>query len=144
MNVRCNKYHWNIISRKNSPKANPYSTQYDNEVHEGNQEQNLLQVEIQAQRPRLPIKVWGKLHQNLLTCSNVISIQILLIILVINRWHTCQVDFMLTYLQTTIYHDLYMNILKRKYKKTENGKTHLLNLIKNLYIKKQAGIVWND
>jgi hypothetical protein len=72
------------------------------------------------------------------------SIQLLLALSILNKWHTRQVDFVLACTQADIEFDMYMELpagIKMKY---GNGKTHVLKLLKNLYSQKQAGQVWNQ
>ena len=52
-------------------------------------------------------------------------------------------DFALSYTQTPIYNDIYMRLPKGIKTKTGSGKTHVLKLINNFYIQKQAGLVCN-
>ena len=42
-----------------------------------------------------------------------------------------------------IEYDLYMEFAKGFNTKEEDGKTHVLQLLKNLYVQKQVGQVWN-
>ena len=50
---------------------------------------------------------------------------------------------MIAYSQAPIYHGLYMKLPKGIKIKTGNGKTHVLQLIKNFYGQNQAGRLWN-
>jgi hypothetical protein len=72
------------------------------------------------------------------------SIRLLLVLSIINRWHTRQVDFILAYPQADIEFDMYMELPQGIETKHGNGKTHVLKLLKNLYGQKQAGRVWNQ
>ena len=72
-----------------------------------------------------------------------ISIQLLLILLVVNQFHICQGDFVITYSQTPIKHYLYIKFPKGVYTNTGNIRTHVLNLVKNLYSKNQSGELLN-
>jgi hypothetical protein len=72
------------------------------------------------------------------------SIRLLLVLSILNNWHTRQVDFVLAYTQADIEFDIYMELpmgIETKYGK---GETHVLKLLKNLYGQKQAGRVWNQ
>ena len=68
------------------------------------------------------------------------STRLLLIISVINQWHTQQVDFMQPH--SLIEHELYINLPKWIETKTGNGKTHSLKLIRNLYRNKLSVWLW--
>jgi hypothetical protein len=67
---------------------------------------------------------------------------LLLVLLILHKWHTRQVDFILSYTQADIELDINIELpagIKMKY---SNGKTHVLKLLKNLYGQKQARWVW--
>ena len=49
----------------------------------------------------------------------------------------------IAYPKAPIYNNLYMILPKRIEIKIGNGKTHMLKLIKNLYVQNQGGQVWN-
>ena len=72
------------------------------------------------------------------------SIRLLLVLAILNSWHTRQVDFVLAYPQADIEYDMYMELPHGIKTKHGNGKTHVLKLLKNLYGQKQAGRVWNQ
>jgi hypothetical protein len=72
------------------------------------------------------------------------SIRLLLVLSILNNWHTRQVDFVLAYPQADIEFDMYMELPTGIETKYGNGKTHVLKLLKNLYGQKQAGRVWNQ
>ncbi len=68
----------------------------------------------------------------------------LLVLLILNKWHTRQVNFVLLYTQADIEFNMYMELPAGIETKYGNGKTHVLKLLKNLYGQKQAGQVWNQ
>jgi hypothetical protein len=72
------------------------------------------------------------------------SIRLLLVLSILNKWHTRQVDFILAYTQADIEFNMYMELPAGIETKYGNGKTHVLKLLKNLYGQKQAGRVWNQ
>ena len=72
------------------------------------------------------------------------SIQLLLVLLILNKWHTRQVNFILACTQADIEFTMYMELPTGIEMKYGNGKTHILKLLKNLYSQKQAGWVWNQ
>ena len=67
------------------------------------------------------------------------SIQLLLVLSILNKWHMRQVDFIMAYPQADIEIDMYMELPKGIKTKYSNGKTHVLKLLKKLYGQKQAG-----
>ena len=52
-------------------------------------------------------------------------------------------EFVQAYLQETIAYDLYMKLPKGFKNIESDGKTHVLQLLKNLYRQNQSGHVWN-
>ena len=72
------------------------------------------------------------------------SIRLVLVLSIINKWYTKQVDFVLAYTQADIEFDMYMELPKGIETRYGDGKTHVLKLLKNLYGQKQAGRVWNQ
>ena len=75
---------------------------------------------------------------------NWFSIRLMLVLSILNKWHTRQVDFIQAYPQADIEYDLYMELPKGIQTKHGDGKTHVLKLLKNLYGQKQAGRVWSQ
>ena len=70
-------------------------------------------------------------------------VRFFLILSILLGWHSCQLDFVMAYLQAPAEIPLYM-CLPQGYK--QNGMTHMthaLKLICNVYGQKQAGQVWN-
>ena len=72
-----------------------------------------------------------------------ITIRILLILTILNKWYSRQVDFVLAFPQAKIETDMYMELPRGIEMAHGNGKTHVLKLLKNLYGQKQAGRIWN-
>jgi hypothetical protein len=95
-------------------------------VHGGKQEYGVNYFETFA-----PVVTW-------------VAVRIILILSILNKWHTRQVDFVLAYTQADIEFDMYMDLPKGIKTKYGDGKTHVLKLLKNLYGQKQAGRVWNQ
>ena len=61
----------------------------------------------------------------------------------INKWHSIQVDFIQAYPQSTIKYELHMELLKGFKNKELDGRTHILQLLKNMYEHNQSGKVCN-
>ena len=75
---------------------------------------------------------------------NWFSVRLLLVMAIINKWHTRQVDFVLAYPQAPIPYDNYMK-LPHGIKTTQgDGCTHVLKLIQNIYGGRNSGRVWNE
>ena len=73
---------------------------------------------------------------------NWFSVRLFLVLAILHRWKTRQVDFVLAFPQADIEFDLYMNLPKGIQTKYGDGNTHVLKLQKNLYGQRQAGRVW--
>ena len=71
------------------------------------------------------------------------AIRLFLVLSIVLKWHTRQLDFVLAYTQADVETDLYMEIPKG-FQVEGDRKRHTLKLIKNLYGQKQAGRVWNQ
>ena len=70
---------------------------------------------------------------------NWFSIRTLLAMAAIDKWHSIQVDFIEAYPQAPINYDPYIELLKGFKTKEGNRTTHVLQIIKNMYGKNQAG-----
>eukprot|EP00978_Attheya_sp_CCMP212_P037949 scaffold183254_cov63-Attheya_sp.AAC.3 len=73
-----------------------------------------------------------------------ISIRIVFILVLLNNWHTRQIDFVLAYPQAPIEYDIYMELPHGIELKEGNSKTHVLKLLRNIYGQRQAGKIWAD
>jgi Reverse transcriptase (RNA-dependent DNA polymerase) len=71
------------------------------------------------------------------------AIRLILALVLIHKWHTRQIDFVLAYPQADVECDLYMKIPKGFTIQGHDQSTHVLKLLKNLYGQRQAGRVWN-
>jgi hypothetical protein len=71
------------------------------------------------------------------------SIRLHLILAVLNKFHTRQIDFVLAYPQAPAECEMYMEI-PRGFEHHGSRKTHALKLVKNIYGTRQAGRVWNQ
>jgi hypothetical protein len=71
------------------------------------------------------------------------SIRFFLTQIIINGWHSRQLDFVLAYPQANVECDLYLEI-PQGFTFEGSRKTHCLKLIKNLYGSKAAGRVWQQ
>jgi hypothetical protein len=63
---------------------------------------------------------------------------------IIFSWALWQVDFIMAYPQAPIESGIYMELPQGIKTATGNSKDQVLKLLKNLYIQKQAGRVWNS
>jgi len=145
MNDHIERKHWELVPRNKVPKGvkilpavwsmkrkrdiktrKVYKWKARLNVHGGRQEYAVNYFETYA-----PVVTWY-------------TVRLLLILSILLKWHTRQIDFILAYPQADIEYDMYMELPKGIETKHGNGKTHVLKLLKNLYGQKQAGRVWNQ
>lgn len=145
VNDHIEKKHWKLIPREEVPsdaKVLPsvwsmkrkrdiqtqqvYKHKARLNLHGGKQEFGLHYYETYA-----PVVTW-------------FAIRLLLIIAILLKWYTRQIDFILAYPQADITEDIYMDLPKGIETKHGNGRTHVLKLLKNLYGAKDAGRNWNQ
>jgi hypothetical protein len=145
VNDHIERKHWELIPCKHVPKGekilpavwfikckqdiktqkvNKYKA--DLNVHNGKQEYGTNYFETYA-----PVVTW-------------FFIQLLLVLSILNKWYTRQVDFLLAYPQADIEFDMYLDLPKGIETKHGNGNMHVSKLLKNLYGQKQASRVWNQ
>jgi Reverse transcriptase (RNA-dependent DNA polymerase) len=79
---------------------------------------------------------------NLCPCCIVVGNSLIMYLIVLNKWETRQLDFVLAFPQAPVETDLYMDI-PSDFEVKGNPKEYSLKLINNLYGQKQAGQVWN-
>ena len=89
-------------------------------IHGGQQEQG-----VNYDQTYSPVAQW-------------ISIRTILVLSLLHKWKTKQVDFVLAFPQAPIEYELHMQIPPNV-----SRKDHCLQVLKNLYGQKQAGRVWN-
>ena len=75
---------------------------------------------------------------------NWLTVRMILVLSIIHKWETRQVDFILTFPQADIECPMFMDLPKGIGLNGTNNKSHVLQLLKNLYCQKQAGQVWNQ
>ncbi len=74
---------------------------------------------------------------------NWFSIRLCLILTLLFRWKTRQIDFVLAFPQADVECDLFMQLPRGLTFAGVHRTTHCLKLVKNLYGQRQAGRVWN-
>ena len=75
---------------------------------------------------------------------NWFTIRMTLVLSIINRRSTHQVEFILAFFRSNIKFDVYMEIPRGIKTKTEIRMVHVLKLLNNLYGKKKGYRVWNQ
>jgi hypothetical protein len=72
------------------------------------------------------------------------AIRLLIVFGILFNWALCQVNFIMAYPQAPIEMDMYMELPTGIHTKHGNSKDHLLKLLANIYVQKQADRVWNS
>jgi hypothetical protein len=72
------------------------------------------------------------------------AIRLMIVFGIIFCWAIRQVDFVMAYPQAPVEMDIYMELPQGIKTATGNSKDHVLKLLKNIYVQKQAGRVWNS
>jgi Reverse transcriptase (RNA-dependent DNA polymerase) len=73
-----------------------------------------------------------------------ISVRLILILEIRQKWKTKQLDFVQAFPQAPVEHELYIELPKGCILKNKNNKDYALKVLKNIYGQKQARKVWND
>ncbi len=71
------------------------------------------------------------------------SVRLLLILSIVNKWHTTQIDYVLAYPQAPIERKIFMEIPRGMKLKGKRKEGYVLKLHRNIYGQKQAGRVWH-
>ena len=70
------------------------------------------------------------------------SVRLLLILSIVNKWHTTQIDYVLAYPQAPIEREIFMEIPRGMKIEGKRREDYVLKLHRNIYGQKQAGRVW--
>jgi Reverse transcriptase (RNA-dependent DNA polymerase)/GAG-pre-integrase domain len=116
---------WAMRRKRRLATGEPYKWKARLNVHGGKQEYGVNYWETYA-----PVIAWD-------------TIRLFLVLALLNKWATWQIDFVLAYPQADIECPIYMYI-PSQFKYEGSRKDHCLLLKKNLYGQKQAGRVWNQ
>jgi hypothetical protein len=71
-------------------------------------------------------------------------IRLMIVFSIIFCWALWQVDFVRAYPQAPFETDIYLELPQGIKTATGDSKDHVLKLLKNIYVQKQAGILWNS
>ena len=80
------------------------------------------------------------------TCAPVLTwpaIRLLLSLVLINKWHMQQIDYVQAYSQAPVDCQMYMEIPSGFQMNSPNSENYLLEVLQNIYGQRQAGRVWN-
>jgi Reverse transcriptase (RNA-dependent DNA polymerase)/GAG-pre-integrase domain len=116
---------WAMRRKRRLATGEPYKWKARLNVHGGKQEYGVNYWETYA-----PVIAWD-------------TIRLFLVLALLNKWATRQIDFVLVYPQADIECPIYMDI-PSQFEYQGSRKDHCLLLKKNLYGQKQAGRVWNQ
>jgi hypothetical protein len=136
--------HWRIIKRSEVPQGIKVLPA----VWSMKRKRRIDTREVYKWKARLNIhggrQEWGVNYWE--TYSPVVnwsSIRLFLTLSLLAGWHTRQLDFVLAYPQAPVECDLYMEI-PRGFHFQGSRKSHVLQILQNIYGQKQAGRVWNQ
>ena len=77
-------------------------------------------------------------------CSYLVWMRLMLTSVLLHKWSTLMVDFVLAYLQDDVESKTYTKLPRRNdFGANISRETHVLKLLKSIYGLKQAGCVWN-
>jgi Reverse transcriptase (RNA-dependent DNA polymerase) len=136
--------HWRVVKKDEVPEGTPIL----DAVWSMKRKRRLLTNEIYKWKARLNIhggqqelgiNYW-ETYAPVITWA---AIRLVLVLVLMYKWYTVQIDFVLAYPQADVECDLFMKIPKGFEIEGKTNKTHALKLVKNLYGQKQAGRVWN-
>jgi Reverse transcriptase (RNA-dependent DNA polymerase) len=117
---------WSMKRKRRLRTNKVYKHKARLKIHGGQQEYCVNYWEMYA-----PVVTWA-------------AIRLLLVLALMCRWHTVQIDFVLAYPQAPEECPLYMKIPKGFQIQNGNRSTHALCILRNLYGQKQAGRAWNQ
>ena len=145
VNAHIDRNHWELIPRSQVPKGNDILPA----VWSMKRKRDIKTRQVYKWKARLNVhggkqKFGINYFETYSPVVNWFSIRLMLVLSILNKWHTRQVDFIQAYPQADIEYDLYMELPKGIQTKHGDGKTHVLKLLKNLYGQKQAGRVWSQ
>ena len=142
VNSHCKLKHWKILTRKEVPKGKFIL----DSVWAMKRKRDIVTRQVYKWKARLNVhgeqQEYGVDYLN--TYSPVVnwfSIRTLLTMAAIKKCHSIQVEFIQAYPQAPIDYDLYMELPKDFNTKEGDCRTHILQLLKNLYGQKQVGRV---
>ena len=144
INDHVNRKHWQLVPRDHVPPNQPILPS----VWSMKRKRNLITKQVYKWKARLNIhggkQQYGVNYTETFSpVVNWITIRLILILSIIHKWKTRQVDFVLAFPQAKIECEMYMELPQGVEMRHGRGKTHVLRLLKNLYGQKQAGRVWN-
>ena len=136
--------HWTMIERSQVPKHRNVLPA----VWAMKRKRDIMTRAVKKYKARLNLhggkQVFGEdFYETYSPVVGWITVRFLLILSLICKWHTRQVDFTLAYPQAEIEQPMYMELPKGVISK-DPKKDYVLELHKNLYGQKQAGRVWNE
>ena len=145
VDTHCERDHWELILKENVPK----NKNIIDSVWAMKRKRDIKTRKVYKWKARLNIhggqhelgKDYFETHSLVVTPA---TVRLIMLLFLIKRWQSRQVDFVMAYPQTPIEFDMFMHLPHGITTKHGNSGTHVLILKKNLYGQKQAGKIWNE
>jgi hypothetical protein len=145
VNAHIENNHWALVPIEEVPKG----TKILDSIWAMKRKRDIKTQEIYKHKARLNIhggqQEYGVHYTE--TYSPVVnwfSVRLIMILSIINKWHTRQIDFVLAYPQAPLEYDNYMKLPHGITTANNDKNSHVLKLHKNIYGGKNSGRIWND
>jgi hypothetical protein len=136
--------HWVLIPRSQVPKgAKVLDSVWSMKSRKRYQDQKLYKHKAMLNVHGGKQEFAVNLFETFSPIVNWFSVRLIFTLSLLSGWSTNQVDSVFTYPQDPINFDMYMNVPKGNQIASGNINTHALNLLKNLYGQRQAGMACN-
>ena len=139
-----NNEHWKIVRKSEVPEGTPVLPS----VWAFRRKRRIATNEVYKWKARINVHGGKQVHgvNYWETYAPVVSwptVRLFLISMIINKWKSRQIDFVLAFPQADIECDMYMEV-PQGFKVDGPRDQYALQLVRNLYGQKQAGRVWNS
>ena len=140
VNTQCERNHWELILKENVPN----NKNILDSVWAMKGKRDIKTRKVYKWKARLNIhggqQEFGgdyfETHSPIVTPA---TVSLLMLLSLIKRWQSRQVDFVMAYPQAPIEFDMHMHLLHGITTKHRNSGTHVLKLKKNIYGQKKTG-----
>jgi hypothetical protein len=131
--------HWELVTRTSVPKGmkvlpSVWAMKRKRRILSREVYKWKARLNVHGGRQELGVNYW----ETYAPVVNWFTIRLFLILSILNKWHSRQIDFVLAYPQADIECEMYME-MPAGFKYDTNKGSHVLRLKKNIYGQKQAG-----